>query len=353
MKGLFNSYPREMGFPERTGAYRCIENFKEFAKAIDAFNGRKNVYATIYSFKKINNGKFYKYPDYDTAIVDKVFFDLDSKNSVENIQTIHKILLAEDIKHTLIFSGGGFHCYVSTTICELNNKKDTVENMQRHIAKLCNLNIGEPELSDLDEHIIGDIARISRIPNTYNLKRKCFCIPIKEEDFEKFKVLPDFKAFAQVQRPMKFKWYGKKKLESDKFDFISKEKQNIYNIEIPDGKIDIADFGEERMWNCIKKMLVDRSNHKLWYWGVIWLREMGFNKEEAKDICKKYMSKYKRTDIGRNDYEHALLHDGLFEMVYRKRVDSFFPTCEKLFSAGLCDGKCSHYNKLYCEGRKR
>lgn len=351
MTGLFNTFPREMGFPERTGKYRCIEDKEEFIKIIDAFNGRKNVYTTIYSFGTIKEGKYYKIPDYDSAIVDKVFLDLDSKDSLVNIQKIHTALVKQDLKHTMIFSGGGFHCYIKCEKANISYKKECVMNMQRYVAELCKLTIGEPEKNDIDEHIIGDVARISRIPNTYNLKRKCFCIPIKEEDFEQYKTIPDFQEFAKLQRPMRFAWYGEKEIETLKYDFVPKDKQAIYDINIPDGKIDIKDFGEEKFWNCVKKMIVDRSNHKFWFWGAIWLRDIGYNKEETKEICKKYMSVYTRTDIERNDYEHALKHDSLFDIIFNKKTNNFFPTCEKLFSEGLCDGKCKHYNKLYLERR--
>jgi len=343
---LFGKFPREMGFPERRGEYRIVHNQKEFYDALNKYNGRTNVYSTIYSFSNLKKGKYgIEYPEYDSAIVDKIFFDLDSINSFKNIKKLHKLLLNLDLIHCLIMSGGGFHCYVKCKIHNLKNPKDAIANVQRKIVEKIGLEIGDPKEADIDEHIIGDIARISRIPNTFNLKRKCFCVPLKNTDFNIFKSLHDIQEAAKEQRLIPIQWYGNKKINIDKFDYPTK-KPDIRTIEIPMGKFDIEEYGDEKMWPCVRKMLTEHTNHKFRYWGVIWLREMGFTEEEAKEICKKYLSKFSRNDGTINDFIHMQKHDHVFETVYHKG-EHFFPYCEKLYREGLCEGKCKWYGRMY------
>ena len=86
-------------------------------------------YANMQEYKAVDDEKQIiefvaskEIPDYDTAIVDKIFFDLDSKNSFNSIKKFHEFLMKENLKHCMTMSGGGFHCYVACKVCDFRDK---------------------------------------------------------------------------------------------------------------------------------------------------------------------------------------------------------------------------------------
>ena len=153
-KILFDEFPREFS----TKRLFC-RNRKEFNKMIDKYNCVIDCYSTIYSIETPRR--------YDTVIIDKIFFDLDApKTCWEATKKLHNHLLKQNLMHVALFSGGGFHVYVFTKDNDINNPKNSIKNAQHKIANDAGITIGKPKKCDVDEHVIGDIARIARIPNT-------------------------------------------------------------------------------------------------------------------------------------------------------------------------------------------
>lgn len=142
---MFNSFPRECGPPRQ-----LMRNMKEFLDYVNIYNGKKKaVYTSIYTFQQVNeNNK----PNYDTAEIDKIFFDFDDKSceSWKECNVLHEHLLKENIKHVIVMSGRGYHLYIFTHPIYSKIPKHCIYNSQHHFISLLNLTV--------DAQVIGNPA---------------------------------------------------------------------------------------------------------------------------------------------------------------------------------------------------
>ena len=171
-----------MKFPIECGPPRkLIKNIKEYLNYVNLYNGkRKAVYKSVYSFEetKINDYRR-EVPDYSSAIVDCIFFDFDFKSceAFIEVKKLHEYCMKENLKHTIIFSGRGYHLYIYCKIYNLQYKKETIRGAQQYFIDKLKLTV--------DRQVIGNVAQLARIPNTYHPKAGRFCIPLTKEQFEK------------------------------------------------------------------------------------------------------------------------------------------------------------------------
>lgn len=147
-----------MGFPSR----QLVFTKHEYIKLINLYNGKKDCFTSIYSGIQ---------PEVE---VDKIFFDLDSVRAYDDIVALTEQARQHSYIYTNIFSGGGFHHYRWVT--PPTNKKIAVREYQNALENLLGIKI--------DPVIKGDLARLARIPCTFNIKRNRFCIPLTNEDIE-------------------------------------------------------------------------------------------------------------------------------------------------------------------------
>ncbi len=84
-----DKFPREMGFPQRA----CVVyNMKEFLEKINKTNGKVTVFTSLYAFEKIkSNGK----PEYDSAKITHLYFDLDNSNCLDSAKKLCKYLIEQ------------------------------------------------------------------------------------------------------------------------------------------------------------------------------------------------------------------------------------------------------------------
>lgn len=353
---MYSKFPKEMAYPERKGKYRIVKSKEEFIRAVNLYNKKASVYTTIYSFVTTKFNKYMQQiPDYDTMIIDKVYFDLDSDKSLENAIILHKYFLKNDWQHYIIFSGNGFHLFVLTEEImdeKIEVKKELLEKFTVQIAEFLGLSIGDSSYSDIDEKIVGDTSRVSRVLYTKNIKQHVnrWCIPISSEvlcnsSLDEIKI----RASGDILKREPLIIYGKQKIDLYKWDdYEIPKKYRKEKIAMTDEVADIEDFGTENMWSCIRKMLIERSGCKAWYWSIVWLKEKGYSYSEIDAILKKYLSQYKRTDGTYNDYWHCINSDKHLEMVFSKgKKKHWFPCCETIRDAGFCEKKCQHYKEIY------
>jgi len=337
MRTLICDGEREIGFPQR----KYCEDKQKFLKMVNLYNKVRNIYFSLYKFNNTNRVHY----DFD-----KVFFDFDidddkDKKAVEklvkDIINFTEYLSSSNVKHLICFSGKkGFHVYIFTTNYKnLKNPKEALYNAQKYFSDMLNL--------EVDKHVMGDIARISRVPNTWHLGGKRYCIPILKNDL--YKGWEHIKEKAKEQN-FKFKYYGKEFLDLKDFDFQT----NTYQVskEMPkiDYKIKVNDKIVDRFLPCVKMWLTEKEmgTWEARYNFVVFCREMGLPPEVCDEIAKKYFSKMPRTDKYKNNYRHFKAVKCL-EYGYKK-VDYLFPNCVTLFQKGLCKGKCEHFNKMYANG---
>jgi len=164
---LFSIFPREIGIPnplQKNSFYRReINSSRELHRYLVLMTGsNKGVYVSLY----------------DTNVevtIDKFVFDLDCKTNL-NKALEDTIVLVERLKKksipcSVIFSGSkGFHVYGLLKPKKLSRDIATyyLAHLQRDLSK---------GIETVDAHLIGDLRRMIRVPNTMNNNHYCAPLP--------------------------------------------------------------------------------------------------------------------------------------------------------------------------------
>lgn len=137
-------------------------------------NFRTDCFATVYQSRRVIS---------DT-IIDKLFYDFDNgthKNveeepkCYEDIIKMHEVLLENNYAHRIHFSGRGFHCFVYTVPFV-----DGSDFEKSNLLVACHNHFTNMGI-ELDKQVGKDLARMFRLPNTWNLNGQRYCIPLDEE----------------------------------------------------------------------------------------------------------------------------------------------------------------------------
>lgn len=297
---LYN-FPQVIGLPNR------IEVNKEsFYKIINSCNKLKHLYFQV-----------------DRSI----FFDFDNDNCLDETMRLHELLLKKDLKHLMLWSGGGCHLHI---LCDKKPNKETLKNI--HLNFINNLKL------DIDWHIVGDDRRLGRIPNTYNIKRKCYCIPISNEDILRGK---EFIINKAQNQNFDFTIYGNKKLIVGDY---YKEEQDQRRSEIKLSYEITAEINKDDFLKglpvCMSHLLLQgdmgwRERMHV----ILYLRDTGFLRQEVEQLLKHFLSKEK--------YEHCIFEERQVKYLF-SRTDFFISTCKTLKQEGYCVKGCDYnMEKVY------
>jgi hypothetical protein len=153
---LFNRFPREVGIKRE-----IVHNINEFNKYIQLNNGIKNVYTSLYDIN---------------LYIDKVFFDIDNQDlskAKEDTITLIKRLNEYELPYIVLFSGKkGFHVYIPTNPWQAPNLETA-----RYVLKTIQNSLSNG-IKSVDKHVIGDVRRLVRVPNTLN--KNNYCVPLPD-----------------------------------------------------------------------------------------------------------------------------------------------------------------------------
>ena len=320
--GPFNEFPREMGFPSRGKKNRVVYSLKEFLEKVNRYNGHCTVFTSLYSFERINSdGK----ADYDSARIRHIFFDLDNGQSFESIKKLHNYFIENGLRHMMFFSGGGFHMYLAVKYPNyLKNKKASIFNAVVEICDKLGLKIGINEDYDIDAHAVGNLAQLVRVPNTYNLKRKRFCIPLSHLDLLSS---PEcIRDLAKKQR-ICLDIYGK-----NYFDLKPYDREPVIKIDFPagtfDGEVGLDKIDIEKFPPCIKSLLSKRLlRHRERFFIISYCKEIGMPIKDTILLLRKYLTP--------KTFHHCIRQECQPMWVYR-RGDLSFPSCRRLQIEGYC-----------------
>lgn len=337
MNELISTFPRILAIPDRIN---CLTK-EEFYEKINIYNGVKpKIYFSLYTCNEY--GKFLD--EYFRVQIDKISFDLDSENCIKNAKKLSDWCLKNNYRHCIIFSTGGLWIHIKTkNFGNLQNPKSALKNSQEFIIKKLNFSCGKnPKTDDIDFHIIGDVARVSRMVGSIDLNRNIYCISIKREDLTTIKYLRE-KAKKQSNEIF---WYCDDAFDISYYDTDTKEEIEIKEY---DNQMKVTDKHLKMLPPCLQNVIMNvslKGHNQHWVWVTIFLKEIGFSSEAIKDLLKPFLEKQSRDDgFGKTEWEHYIRFDKMPESVFR--YSYFFPKCEKLYEAGFCLGKCSFYNKLY------
>lgn len=307
--------------------YKCNEEgFRKASELVNIQNGKRNVYRSIYDYMDE--------PGRQNSLIDKVFIDLDpdKENGVDPIIEARKLaqyLKDEDILHSLYFSGRGVHCYIQVNpimAYELNNPSIAIKNYVRNVADKLDL--------IYDKQVVGDLRRVSRMPNTINLKTGLYCIPLKKDEIELTE--PEIHFIAKKQRSGKFP-IGKDKIELRDYDTIDKRFE--HKIEYEDRKLGEDICGVPK---CVEASLMrGYANYQERYAIITCLRDLAYSQSDTEAIIEKYLTAVKPS--GSTYAEHCIEEEQQVEKLYN-RHDLVFPGCQTIQSNGFCVKNCKGPN---------
>ena len=163
--------------------------FDNKADAIMDFNKYKtysNIYHSVYWFDKSEEKAKRIGPDYTTALIDRIVFDLDSYKTIrfnghieevytsdglESIRKFRDWCIEHDYARRYVHSGGGFY-----GILGANGNPLKLRDAMIKITQECEMKT--------DPATIGDTSRMMRVLNSFNFSehRKCYAIPLNEEE---------------------------------------------------------------------------------------------------------------------------------------------------------------------------
>lgn len=333
----FLSVPRQIGLPERIN---CISQEQLFYR-LNKYNGiKRKLYISINRTNEFSN--------FDNVIVDWIPYDMDSDKSLDNARRVFKYCEEHDLKSMYMFSTGGFWTFIRTTNVALQYPKVALAEAQRSIAKDIGLTIGHSKDADLDQAIIGDVARITRAINSKDIGRKRFCIILSKTDLFK-----SYEEICEIAKKPRFEYYcyGDKLFDLTKFD--KRIAGNSTDFVVPNLNIDMEQFKDmkydidiDNFLPCVKSWLTIKECgvFKARYFFAVYCSQTGIPAQKCNELAKKYFSVMPRTDRLRNNYNHFLRDRTLVKGYH---LDKVFPNCDSLIIMNLCpfNGKCDKYRE--------
>ena len=165
-----------LGFPREIGLRRNICNSQsDFDNYVSKLNGKSSCYTSLYSFTGTHPIRKWKI-DIDSVIIDRAWWDFDTleEGNLSEVKEDVKILLSRlsgDVR--LVFTGRGFHIHQFFVKPVFGRAiASHIERYQRKIAS---------DLKTLDG--VGHPQKLTRIPDTYNPKRKKWAVNICAKSF--------------------------------------------------------------------------------------------------------------------------------------------------------------------------
>jgi len=308
----------EIGLPRK-----LCKDKGELVKFINVYNGKKALYRTIYDFEHLNeNNKI----DYNSAIIDKIFWDFDGEGSWEEANKLHQELNKQKLRHKVNMSGGGYHIFLFCNDYVPINPKSCLYNSQKYF-------IDELKLK-CDMAVVGDIARLYRIENTFNVKRKRFCIPLTESEFNKGDLF--CKNWGLKQHFIKHTSLlgGDNMFDLKKFDFKTKEEPTLFiNSNVSSSESIVI----KELPLCIEELLKRKDlNYKERGLIILYFKEKGYTKKEVLEILKQHLSEKK--------LRHCVVEEKQLQYLF-ERDDLIFPKCVSIERDGFCISGCKFMSK--------
>ena len=319
------------GFPIECGPPRkIIYNMEEYLTYVNLYNGKKKaIYSSIYKFNEIVVDPYTK-PNYDSAVVDKLYYDFDDKscNAWEECFKLHFECRRQNLKHMIVMSGRGYHLYIFTTDYVPTHKKEAIRGGQEYFIKLLELIV--------DAQVIGNVAQMARIPNTYHPIAKRFCIPLMKEQFlqgDEF-----CKSLAEEQNFVNDVIIGDELFDINKFD---EKKKGDYFIGVDYAhsisNTEVAIIKDESPF--IARLMA--QEHVGWsdrYLIILYFKEKGYSRDDVLEILKQCLSE--RT------LHHCIKEERQLQYLF-SRDDLTFPSFEKLKEEGRCTREEEYGPSIY------
>lgn len=324
-------------FPRQVGKYRngIVKSERELIQYVNRWNGKRDIFTSVYAYDDIHN------PDVDerfrTAIIDRIYWDLDPQDdklhSVENrVLRLSAALSDDSAPHIIKASGTGFGLYAFTDDFPVapDKKKTTVKIIQEHYDEKAGGISG-------DRTSYGDIARISRIPGTLNMKyrnglrRYCVFVPLQSVENRTY-----MSKYVTTGTQGNGYIHGSKPIELAHWENLAETYVDSSGLGIYDDGID-SSVEFETDWWCINQSLEKaaatkrQTTNRERYIIINHLFNTGFTSQQANGIILKTFSKYNNAKT---------IEEGMIKSIYSRGLR--FPAKTTLKREARCNdcGQC-------------
>jgi hypothetical protein len=185
----------------------------------------------------------------------------------------------------------------------------------------------------VDETTIGDLRRVSRVTNTWNVKRERYCIPLNEKSIRMTPCEMYDLAAEKVELEQSC-WFGGKlyqiPAEFDKPGYV--EEYNAVSMEGVAPNFEI--LSNLNLPLCVRRFMgVPSLDNGRTFQLLCYFRDSGIHKEEAKEILKSFMTEDKF--LHRTLPSHVRLGgrpcEGMLDRVYEgKQTRLLMKNCDKI-----------------------
>ncbi len=341
-------FPREMwaGSPHQSAIQPkrvVVNNKQEYVDFIRAYNGKMNVYTSVYDYDDFSHNRGLEH----TVNIDRIFLDIDAHGdesldeAYDDLKKLHAWLSDKNIKHTMAFSGRGFYIFAyGKRTFDLRKVKAFFDICHDVIFK-------SPRL---DDRVINT-ARLRRVQNTFHMGAQTFSIVLRSEDLTK--PLQDILDMSKTPRNVKPVYYGE-----DLIKWPSVKEMRIASVEIDK----IESLGNIPVIPCLRSaIMTENPRHEARHYLVQWLneflsesvvieneldctpRQVGGDalRDITNLICSEIEDVASIEDVW-IDY-NATKTRKFVDYVVQKR--HMAPSCNTLISKDYCIGKCWRYPK--------
>jgi len=335
------------------GGRYIVRDYGELERYWKGKNGGSNAYFSTYGYRRTLPPKHHKI-DSNSAIVRHFVMDFDCKdfrsgNGVEfefmqkQVKRLHEHLMLNDYHHYIWFSGGGFHVWVPisemflpTNGPETMRIKSAIRGLQKNWHDTMSLPCNDPAVA-------GNLNGMIRIPNSYNLKRGCWSIPVSEEELTNL----DYEELIELAQEPRSGYieYGTKPLTlklPEKKNITFRKKRKV-------GDLPTITLGSIKVLPCLAQAALGPGNpiHRArfhlasyladrlrWFFPVESVTEEDKERhvEQIVQIC---------SEQGWVDWSEEITRGQVKSIVYKGYAHA---RCETLIQEGLCIGKCMYWD---------
>ena len=252
---------RVLSFPQTYKIATVDENWDQtLAEFMDFCDLRgKPCFISLYSFKKASNWAV----DRETAIVDRIAFDIDSdahkmgnEDPLKQLRKLQDWLDGAGMDYNITFSGNdGFHVLLLFPAMDLKHPYDTVRELYKRFAEITNVNIDKGAMLGTQQKF--------RVENSKHQRTGFYAVPLTKEQARTLD-MPAIRRLAKSPQP-RTEWCEPKHNsllvevceKYDNFDFT-------WGVEIPGGTRGYDGFLPQVPLRPCTRMMMERGLNG-WY----------------------------------------------------------------------------------------
>jgi len=320
---------------------KIVRTRNEYIDFVRAQNNRTNVYTTVYDFEEFTDSAKIE----SSVIIDRIFLDFDGHDedismAYRDVKYVMEWVIRSEYKHTLFFSGRGFHLFIFGTPAESIR---SIQTFFRHIKKNIEKEFGE---NSLDERV-GQTTRLRRIPNTVNMSSSdennnpYFCVPLFYDDLKM--PLSELLDIAKEPRVIPFKISGKREATFP----------DAPPIESVEGEVSVPNHeGKLPLLPCLHNAVMSENPSHMaraylvsWYRDLLTERRPLVAQEDKQFVLDRIVEEIKtvfgeKEDVWLDWDERTTRKHAKFTVFNNYKT----PNCKtKLIPEGYCIGRCWRY----------